>query len=154
MIVLVQERSALVLRRPSWWDRIRTRIGADALDRQLATGRSPLSSVSLALRADRLARPKRCRRLAEGLRRAEEAARRPAGGWSGVPVAAAPLAGARAELDALARRLTAPSPPGVRGLAIVSTLLHDGTGPLYRNSPNTSLRAELQRAREGLEAVW
>jgi hypothetical protein len=38
---------------------------------------------------------------------------------------------AGAELDDLARRLVAPHPPAVRGIALVNLLVTDGTGPLY-----------------------
>ena len=169
MIVLLEQRSGLALRRASWSERLRARIGASALDRQLAVGRSPAGSAVLALRAEHLAQPRRCRVLAESLRRLSDMAsgtagpdamaddpggdpaRRGSRRLARVPVAHAALAEARAELRAVADRLTAPSPPGVQGLALIVLLLSDGAGPLYRTSPDQPLGAALRRVREGLD---
>ena len=58
-----------------------------------------------------------------------------------------------AELEDLARRLVAPRPAAVRGIAQVRLLLTDGTGPLYSSRTGEDLAAAVRRARAALELV-
>ena len=57
-----------------------------------------------------------------------------------------PSVARRIELEAVAERLGAAGPVGVRGVARISGLLTDGTGPLYRASSPGRLRDELRAA--------
>jgi hypothetical protein len=63
---------------------------------------------------------------------------------------------ARALMDGIARRLTAPAPVGVRGVALISDMIGDGASPLYvsgwtRASSNGALANRLRSAGRALE---
>jgi len=134
-------------------DRLAARLGAHRLDRRLAAGVPPERSAALSLRAARLIEPAvgaaLARRLelivaeADGrlLPRARIAARRRA------------VFEAAGELDALARRLAAPDPRGVRGVAQARLLLTDGCGPLYSHRSGEDLTGAVRRARAALELI-
>ena len=74
------------------------------------------------------------------------AAERPAGSLRKAPVDRDAVRGARRELEAAAERLGATGPVDVRGVARISGLLTDGTGPLYQASRRGRLRDELRAA--------
>ena len=59
---------------------------------------------------------------------------------------------ARTDLEAAARRLAAAGPVDVRGVARISGLLADGTGPLYQTSRPGRLRDELRAALGAMDA--
>jgi hypothetical protein len=143
MIVVQQQGSVLGLRRVRWRDRLVVRVRAAALDEQLAAGVSPESSVTLALHAGRLCRDGHRRVLARSLTRLVAAADAPAARRLKMPVGRCAVQQARAELAAVAGRLTASGPVDVRGVARIRTLLADGTGPLYQPAPTGQLRREL-----------
>ena len=114
----------------------------------------PERSVALALRARRLVEPGR--RVDARARDPARAARRVAPRADARADADAQRRGprrGRAELDDLARRLVAPHPPAVRGLAQVNLLVTDGTGPLYSGDGAASLVSAVRRARAALELV-
>jgi hypothetical protein len=118
---------------------------ATRLDRELAEGISPEASAPLAARATRLTSMEYRRDLAGSLRRILAVAGNPA-----LPVAArSPLGTSRPvrvplrtsrigrsapQLAELAAHLLQPGPVQVQGVAMVSQLLADGTGPLYREA--------------------
>ena len=54
------------------------------------------------------------------------------------------------ELDSLAQRLRGPEALHVRGIAIVSQLLTDGTGPLHRAGGSAATARTLAQARRAL----
>lgn len=54
------------------------------------------------------------------------------------------------KLAALARRLVGPGPVPVQGVALVSRLLADGMGPLYREACRDDLGAIIERAAQAL----
>ena len=143
MIVLLQEGSGLGLRRVRWRDRLAARARASALDEQLAAGVSPEHSVTLALHAGRLCQHGQRRVLARSLTRLVAAADGPAQRRLKTPVCRGAVQQARAELAAVAGRLTASGPVEVRGVARVRSLLADGTGPLYQPARAGQLRHEL-----------
>ncbi|HEX2104010.1 MAG TPA: hypothetical protein VHF51_10195 [Solirubrobacteraceae bacterium] len=134
-------------------DRLTARLRAHGLDRRLADGVPPECSAALSLRAARLIEPGASaalgRRLehivaeADGrlLPRARVAARR------------RPVLEAADELAALARRLAAPDPRGVRGVAQARLLLTDGCGPMYSHRSGEDLTAAVRRARAALELI-
>lgn len=83
------------------------------------------------LRAAQLVRPAERRRLARDLEVAVEAAERPRGLSSRVPVAVRSVRHGRNVLLRLAARLRDPEPVSACGVARVRLLLIEGDGPLY-----------------------
>ena len=157
-----EDLSRLMLRRVWPWHRMLACGRAGRLDRELAAGTSPEASAVLAARAARLTSTEFRRDLAASLRRMLAA--------SGPPVRAVPaprsgLLAARAaagpaphvadqpgrpRLAELASRLLEPGPVPVRGVAMVTLLLADGTGPLYREASRADLGAITERAAHAL----
>jgi hypothetical protein len=151
----------LTLRRLRPWHRVMASSQAVRLDRELAEGTSPEASTPLAARAMRLTSMEYRRGLAGSLRRILVAAGEPA-----PPVAVrAPLGASRSvrvplrtsrisrsapRLAELASQLLRPGPVPVRGVAMVSQLLADGTGPLYREAGRDDLGAIIERAERAL----
>jgi hypothetical protein len=160
-VLLDDDRGQLILKRLWPWHQVLTRSQAARLDRELARGVSPEASPTLATRAARLTSTEFRRDLAASLRRILVAAGEPA-----LPVAArSPIGSARplrvplrttrirdsAPLLAdLASRLLEPGPVPVRGVALVTQLLADGTGPLYREAAHDDLGALAERAANAL----
>jgi hypothetical protein len=140
-VLLDGDRGGLTLKRLRPWHQILACGRAARLDRELAQGARPEASVSLATRAARLTSTPFRHDLAASLRRILVAATepsRPAAPTLGVsrsvrvPLGSTrvgPSAGLLAELASL---LLEPGPVPVRGVAMVTELLADGTGPLYR----------------------
>src|SRR5271170_4794323 len=69
MLVLLDEAGCPIARTARPWDRVAVRLRAFSLDRDLAAGASPDASVTLALRAQMLVRPRYRRELARSVRR-------------------------------------------------------------------------------------
>jgi hypothetical protein len=167
-VLLDDDRGQLTVERLRPWHRVLARGQAARLDRELAEGASPEANASLAARATRLTSTEFRRDLAASLRRILVAA-----GESAWPAAAgAPLGPARPplgparplrvplrttrisqsapQLAALASRLLEPGPVPARGVAMVTQLLADGTGPLYREVAREDLGAMAERAAAAL----
>jgi hypothetical protein len=140
-VVLLEERNSLGLCHVHLRDRVRTLLRAASLDRQLAAGASPESTVPLALHAARLYREQQRRRLAASLREVAAAAR--GARRTRAPINRESVRLALAELEALAGRLETNGPIDVRGIARVRVLLGDGAGPLYRRTAPGVVRREL-----------
>jgi hypothetical protein len=153
MVVVLDEGAGLGLRQVRWRDRLAVRARAATLDDRLAAGVSPESSVSLALHATRLCQPSQRRVLARSVTRVVATADAPAARRLRAPVCRAAVQQARAELAAVAGRLTASGPVDVRGVARVRSLLADGTGPLYQAAPAASLRRELAEVLAALDPI-
>jgi hypothetical protein len=151
MIVVLDEPAGLGLRRVRWRDRLLVRVRASALDRQLAAGAAPESSVPLAIHAGRLCEPAERRGLARSLTRIVAAADAPTGHRLTAPVCRPAVQRARAELAAITGRLVASGPVDVHGVARVRALVADGTGPLYRSAPPERLRHELTEVLSALD---
>jgi hypothetical protein len=134
-------------------DRVSARVRAHSLDRQLADGVPPERSAALSLRAHRLADPAFARFLARRLHEIvrEAVARRVPRAQIAVRLSA--VAALSAEFEELARRLVAPRAPAVRGVAQVSVLLGEGSGPLYSSRSGEELGAAVRRARAALELL-
>ncbi len=132
MIVLLEDRAGFQARHVNLIDRILAWLRAPGLDRRLAEGAPPESSLDLAIEAERLTRPAERRVLAGSLERIVAGAGRSKPDRGGVPVARAAVRSARPELESVAARLQSPGPVNVRGVARVRLLLSDGMGPLYR----------------------
>jgi hypothetical protein len=156
MYVLVDgDQGGLRLKRLWPWHQILACGRAARLDRELAQGASPEASVSLATRAAQLTSTPFRHDLAVSLRRILLAARAPSS--SAVPTfkmsrsVRVPLGSTRVgpsaePLAELASRLLEPGPVPVRGVAMVTELLADGTGPLYRVTARGDLTAATARA--------
>jgi hypothetical protein len=163
-VLLDDDQGRLALRRLWPWQRLLAWGAAARLDRALAEGASPEESGSLAARAMRLTSTGFRRDLAASLRRILVAAGQPA-----LPVAAqpprSPLGVARPLrvplrttrigpsaplLAELASRLLEPGPIPVRGAAMVTQLLADGAGPLYRDAARDDLAVLAGQAADAL----
>jgi hypothetical protein len=156
-VLLDDDRGQLTVGRLRPWHRVLARSQAARLDRELAAGASPEANASLAARATRLTSTDFRQDLAASLRRILVAAGEPA--WpaaAGAPLGPArplrvPLRTMRISRSApllaeLAGRLLEPGPVPVRGVAMVTWLLTDGTGPLYREAARDDLGALAERA--------
>jgi hypothetical protein len=126
--------------------RLLARLRAGTLDQALAAGADPASSAQLRIRAQTLTDPPRRTDLAEGIDLLLLAARGAAGPH--------PLLARRAAIEAnrpllrsISRALRDDGPAPVRGVAMISTLLSDGTGPLYG-------RGRAQEVTETLEEAY
>lgn len=158
-VLLDDDLGRLTLRRLRPWHRLLARSRAARLDRELADGASPEASASLAARAMRLTSTKFRRDLAMSLQRILAAAGEPSGVLQSYAVAAAPprvpvrrerISQSAPRLAALASRLVEPGPVPARGVAMVSQLLADGTGPLYHVASGEDLGAIIARAAHAL----
>jgi hypothetical protein len=143
VIVLLEQGDALRLRRVRPWDRLKAQLCAAALDRALAAGSSPESSVALAVHAAHLHKGAQRSLLARSLRRVGACSEAPSAQHPHAPFDRDAVRQARAELEALAVRLASSEPLDIRGVARVRTLLVDGTGPLYGGHQPGRLRREL-----------
>ncbi len=167
MYVLVDDdRGGLALRRLQPWDRLLARCQAGRLDRELAEGASPEASASIAARAARLTSMEFRRGLAASLQRIVLATGEAPRALPARPVAApkapgaahpprVPLRRARIRRSArplaeLAARLAEPGPVPVRGVAMVTRLLSEGTGPLYHGASRDDLGVMVERAAQAL----
>jgi hypothetical protein len=149
--VLTMRGEAVAARRVGFRDRLAARLRAHRLDRELAAGTAPDADVAHVLRAATLIAPAQRSMLARSLLRiVRDARERPAGFTARAPVTRRTALAAAEELDALARRLVAPEPVDVRGVAQVGRLLSDVASPLY-SGPAGALRGAAQRALASLE---
>ena len=141
-VLLRDELGRLILSRLRPWHRMLARCAAARLDRKLAAGASPETSASLAARATQLTSMKFRRDLAASVRRilaaaAEPPAVMPTGVVAGpprLPLRRARISQLAGPLVELARHLAAPGPVPAQEVAMISRLLADGTGPLYREA--------------------
>lgn len=131
--------------------RIKARIWAPTLDRQLAHGTPPEESVVLSLRAHRLTGAKAREELARQLRRLVDGPAMTASLGAQVPVSRRAVAASADELRRLASRLQAPAPVAVRGVAQAHRLLTDGRGPLYSACGAAELRRAIRMATAELD---
>ena len=164
-VLLDDDLGRLTVRRVSPWHRLLARVLAACLDRQLAGGARPEASAVLAARAMALTSAGYRRALAASLRRMLAASVAPpsrppsltparsAGAAlhsSYIPLHRDRIAGSAAELAGLAECLTARGPVPARGVALVSQLLADGAGPLYRAGSREDLGDRIERAAQAL----
>jgi len=139
-VLLQDDRGRLMLGRLRPWHRVLARCTASRLDRELAAGASPETSPRLAARAVQLTSMTARRDLAASVRRILAAAGEPAAVTvmtarpAHLPLARAQIRQSAGPLAALADCLAAPGPVPACGVAIVSQLLADGAGPLYRQA--------------------
>jgi hypothetical protein len=162
-VLLDDERGRLVLKRLRPWHQALARSRAARLDRELAEGASPEASASLAARAAELTSTEFRRDLAASVRRILVAAGEPAQAPARpvhsplraarpvrVPLRTTRISRSAARLAEVACRLLEPGPVPVRGVALVTQLLADGTGPLYREAARDDLGTLVERAADAL----
>ena len=126
--------------------RLAARLAPGALDRALVAGSDPARSPRLAARAALLTAPATRAALADAIDSLLSRARGPR------PMLAdrASVLASAEQLTALAGTLRGPAPLYARGVAIVSELLADGTGPLYRAGARAATGRTLEDARRAL----
>jgi hypothetical protein len=135
------------LETPSLRLRARVRLRCQTLDMQLAEGVSPLEDAALALRARQLVSRRTRERFAAGLEGLVRHAERPPLPRSvAVPLPRTQILEARTGLLALATCVRADRPLYARGMALLSRLLTDGTGPAYRAQPDDRSLPDALRA--------
>ncbi len=161
-VLLDDDLGRLTVRRLRPWHRMLARGLAARLDRQLADGARPEASAILAARAMFLTSVGFRRALAASLRRILAAsaspspdgpprpptmgvARRPH-----VPLRRDRIAESTAGLAGLAGFLTDQGPVPAQGVAMVTQLLTDGGGPLYRVGSRDDLNAIIEQASQAL----
>ena len=163
-ILIDDDLGRLTLRRLWPWHRLLARCLAPSLDRRLADGARPEANAVLAARAMVLTSYGYRRALAANLRRMLAASVSPharprlmtASRSAGVarqpyiPLRRDRIAGSASELDGLARFLAGPRPVPAQGVALVSQLLADGGGPLYRAGARDDLDVIIERAAQAL----
>jgi hypothetical protein len=150
-------RLALVRLRP--WHRLLARCASWRLDGELAAGASPESSIRLAARAMQLTSGKSRRNLATSLQRilaavVEQPAMTPSRTAAihppHLPLCRARISHSAEPLATLAGYLTTPGPVPVQGVAMVSRLLTNGTGPLYWQDCRDDLGDIIEKATRAL----
>ena len=163
-VLLDDDLGRLTIRRLRPWHLILARAMAVRLDRQLANGVSPEAGAFLAARAMVLTSPGYRRSLAASLRRLLAvsvdpqgrprllSATRSAGAVRQPQVALRrdEIARSALELTELAGCLADPEPVPARGVALVSQLLSDGGGPLYRTGGRDDLSTVIEQASRAL----
>jgi hypothetical protein len=146
--------SGVVARRARPSHRLAARWRATSLDRAIAAGTPPDSSVALELRAHRLVGPHVRRQLAADIGCLIGMAWDPSPCRSvTVPRCRRQLRETAHQLEELAQMLRAPTPVEARGVALTRLLFVEGNGPLYRPCGDGSpqrLHAALCEAINGL----
>lgn len=137
--------------RCSAFRRLLVRAHAYGLDRMLARGANPDSSLALSLRARVLIGPSRRRALARELRSVIELAQLPPSPFDArIRPCRREIWHERERLLELAERLDGADPVEACGVAQVEMLLRDGAGPLYYTRETGPLRGALERAIDAL----
>ena len=115
--------------------RVRGRWQRDALDEKLAYGADPSASAELALRASQLRSRKGRDEIATRIERVltEVSDQWPPTVTQAVPVHRGAVRDNARDIYAVTRRLHDDEPIDVRGAAMASRLISDGSGPLYRH---------------------
>jgi hypothetical protein len=152
LVLLADEAEGIVPRRVGFGRRLLVALRQSRLDRELAAGVAPESSLDLAVHADLLARPEQRTVLAAGLREIMTSANTRSLKLR-VPLVRDRIREAGNELEAVAGRLGAPGPVSVQGLAMLRTLLTDGTGPLFQRGNCSDLDELLESALRGLDPL-
>ena len=125
---------------------------AAELDRQLAAGASPSASALLAIRGQRLIGRRYRARVAAGMARAvRDAEASPYGFTAAVRPDRREVIAARTVIATLDRRLRTSEPVSPQGVAMLGSLLTDGTSPLYRPAEPGTLGSQLRAAAAALE---
>jgi hypothetical protein len=128
--------------RAGLWLRARVFFSRLRLDRTLARGADPSASPELALRAEQLRDVRGRKRIAKGIDQLVGFAfddRRQHVGPAMLPFRHQRVRRNLELFTELAEALRSAGPHSVKGVAMASTLLEDGRGPLYASDPGESL---------------
>ncbi|MGH3301688.1 MAG: hypothetical protein ACRDOK_08415 [Streptosporangiaceae bacterium] len=129
------------------WDRLLARALASSLDRQLAAGPPPRSSDALAIRAREIVSPAARRKLAQRwVNVLDQASRRPVPLSPRAPLRRSAVIAAGRDLREMISVLSGGRPIDARGAAMASSLLSDGTGPLYNHRSPVELGTVVREA--------
>jgi len=134
--------------RPGVLARVAARLHAGSLDRELIAGADPSRSAALAARASKLTSRRTRALIADGLERSLQDAQGARRRFSAVSAKSPVLACAK-EVGELAELLRGREPLYAPGIALISELLSDGSGPAYRGRPQTLAR-RLDEARTAM----
>ena len=147
MVLLMTNQAGIVECRAGRRDRLWARLHASELDRQLCRGVAPETGVRLALRAEVLVRPQVRNDLARRIEGVLSVADQPGrAATSSASVCRERVRAAQRELRLLRARLLATGPVSPQGVALVKTLLTDGTGPLYQQTCQGDLASMVREA--------
>jgi hypothetical protein len=153
-ILDVFEEVGAELERPALALRIRVSVRRRVLDKDLARRDSPLRSEVHALRARQLVERRSRERLAKALERLVEGAERAPSPSEIVWLPKREILDARTGLLSLARRLRDARPVYACGVAMVSQLVCDGTGPAFTPRAGAALRRAIAVATDALEGTF
>jgi hypothetical protein len=143
------------LDRPALTLRARVFASRRSLDEALAAGASPLWTPELALRARQLVSRGSRQHLATSLERLVEEAKRPVPPRAvALPLPRREILEAQTSLFSIAARLRDERPVYGRGVALLSRLLSDGTGPAYNPHAGGSLRHAVGAIAAALDGQW
>jgi hypothetical protein len=143
------------LDRPALALRARVFASRRSLDEALADGASPLWTPELALRAGQLVSRGSRQRLATSLERlVKEATRAVPPRAVAVPLPRREILEAQTSLLGIAARLRDDRPVYARGMALLSRLLTDGSGPAYNPHAGGSLRHAVGAIAAALDGQW
>jgi hypothetical protein len=140
--------------RPTLAVRVHVSTHRASLDQELARGDSPLGSVALAFRARQLVSRRNRERLARTLERLVQRAKRPPSPSEIVWLPHREIIETGPELLGLADRLRDARPVYARGVAIVSRLVQDGTGPAFTRGTGVALRRAITAATAALDGAY
>jgi hypothetical protein len=139
-ITVSQERRAV---RGPLWVLVGAKLLGASLDDKLAGGHLPDTSPLLAARAQLLVSLTKRRALAENWLDLLIQVRQPFSPLDPrVPIVRGRIIGAQAQVEALAEALLTPMPTS-RGVAMASSLLSDGAGPIYNSACSVDLASTL-----------
>jgi hypothetical protein len=143
------------LDRPKLALRARVFASRGSLDEALADGASPLWTPELALRARQLVSRGSRQHLATSLERLVEEAKRPVPPRAvALPLPRREILEAQTSLFSIAARLRDERPVYSRGMALLSRLLGDGSGPAYNPHAGGSLRHAVGAIAAALDGQW
>jgi hypothetical protein len=143
-LLLYEHPHRLTARCNTRWFRAISRVCATSLDRRLADGRAPESHRLLAARAQLLVTPVERQKLAYLWDDLVTQARKSTGlRVPRVPINRESILANEPDIRAIIGLLVEPTPGHVRGIALLSSLLSDGTGPLYNRRCSADLRGAL-----------
>jgi hypothetical protein len=143
------------LDRPPLALRVRVFASRRSLDDALADGASPLWSPELALRARQLVSHGSRQQFATSLERlVTEAQRSVSPRAVAVPLPRREISEAQTSLLSIATRLRDERPVYARGMALVSRLLSDGSGPLYNSNAGGSMGHAVGAIAAALDGRW
>jgi hypothetical protein len=149
-ITVSQERREV---RVPLWVLVGAALLGASLDDKLAEGHAPDTSLLLAARAQSLVSLTKRRALANHWLALLVEARGPVKFPNpGVPLVRGRIIAAQAQIEALAEALLAPMPTS-RGVAMASSLLSDGSGPIYNSACSVALASTLSEIIVHLDPV-